>query len=121
MPKVKIASVHEGMVVAADVKNMDSMLLIPAGCALTEKHIDICNAWGITEGQVEAGGGPEDGGDVLQQVPPEVLEKARTGLTDIFWETIAKDTLQADTFDLVLRRKVRHLVEEQPYPHDDEY
>ena len=111
MPKVKIASVHEGMVVAADVKNMDNMLLIPSGCALTEKHIDICNAWGITEVQVEATGAPEDGGDVLQQVPPEVLEKVRAELAETFWEPLAKDTLQAVTFDLVLRRKVRHLIE----------
>ena len=111
MPRVKIASVHEGMVVAADVKNMDHMLLIPAGCALTEKHIEICNAWGITEVQVEAGGMQDDCGDILQQVPPEVLEKVRRELTDIFWAPIAKDTLQADIFDLVLRRNVRPLVE----------
>ena len=110
MPKVKLASVREGMVVTADVKNMDNMLLIPAGCVLTEKHIDILSAWGIAEVQVESGGDAEDPGDILQQVSAEALQQARSELAGIFWDPIDKSSVQAETFDLVLRRKVKQII-----------
>jgi hypothetical protein len=116
MPKVKIASVREGMVVSADVKNMDNMLLIPTGCALNEKHIDILNAWGIAEVQVESGGNAEVSGDILEQLPPETLEQTRKDLAAIFWDPIDKNPIQAETFDLALRRKARQIVEQRAGP-----
>jgi len=109
------------MVVTADVKNMDNMLLIPAGCVLTEKHIDIFNAWGITEVQVEAGGDTEDAGDMLQQLPAETLEQLRKELTDIFWEPIDKSAVQAELFDLVLRRKAKQIARPQAGPEEHEH
>jgi hypothetical protein len=115
MSKVKVTAVREGMIVTADVKNMDNMLLIPAGCVLTEKHINIFNAWGITEVQVESGGAAEDPGDILQQLPPETLEQILKELAGIFWDPIDKSPVQAETFDLALRRKVRQVVS-QPAP-----
>jgi hypothetical protein len=121
MPKVKIASVSEGMVVTADVKNMDNMLLIPAGCVVTEKHINILNAWGITEVPVESGGTAEVSGDILEQLPPETLEQTRRELSAIFWEPIDKNPVQAETFDLVLRRKARQIIGQPARPHDPEY
>ena len=110
MPRVKIASVREGMVVTADVKNMDNMLLIPAGCALNEKHVNILNAWGIAEVQVESGGTAEVSGDILEQLPPETLEQTRRDLAGIFWDPIDKCSVQAETFDLALRRKALQIV-----------
>ena len=109
MPKIKLASVRGGMVVTADVKNMDNMLLIPAGCVLTEKHISVLNAWGIAEVLVESGGVAEDSGDILQQVPAETLEQARIELTGFFWDPIDKSSVLAETFDLALRRKARQI------------
>ena len=122
MPKVKIASVREGMVVTADVKNMDNMLLIPAGCALTEKHVNILNAWGIAEVQVESGGTAEVSGDILEQLPPETLERIRQDLAGMFWDPIDKSPVQAEAFDLVLRRKARQIVGQTASPpHEPEH
>ena len=121
MPKIKIASVREGMVVTADVKNMDNMLLIPAGCALTEKHVNILNAWGIAEIQVESGGAAEVSGDILEQLPAETLEQTRKDLAGIFWDPIDKSAVQAEMFDLVLRRKARQIVGQIASPHEPEY
>ena len=121
MPNVKVASVREGMVVTADVKNMDNMLLIPAGCVLTEKHIDIFNAWGITEVQVESGGEAEDTGDILQQLPAEALEQLRNELAGVFWDPIDKSAIQAEMFDLVLHRKAKQITVPKAPPHDCEH
>ena len=109
------------MVVTADVKNMDNMLLIPAGCIVTEKHINILNAWGVTEVQMESGGAAEVSGDILEQLPAETLEQTRRELSDMFWEPIEKNPVQAETFNLVLRRKARQIVGQQANPHDTEY
>jgi hypothetical protein len=117
MPKVKLAIVREGMVVTADVKNMDCMLLIPAGCVLTEKHINVLNTWGIAEVQLESDATVEDSGDVLQGMPAEILEQTRSELTRIFWDPIDKSSVQAEAFDLVLRRKAGQITGQEARPH----
>lgn len=109
MPKAKLDSLRAGMVVTADVKNADDMLLIPAGCALTEKQIDMLSAWGIAEIQVQAEGGVDDGGDPLRKLSPETLEKLTRELAATFWTPVDSNPVQKGVFDLVLRRKARQL------------
>lgn len=105
MPKIKIESLREGMVVAADVKNMDSMLLLPAGCEISAKHVDILGAWGIAEIEVEASEDVEEPQDILQTLAPEVVEQLTKELQVIFWEPADANPVQAETFKLALRRK----------------
>jgi len=107
--------------VTADVKNMDNMLLIPAGCVLTEKHINIFNAWGITEVQVASGSDGENSGDILQQLPPETLAQLRKELAGIFWDPIDKSAIQAEIFDLLLRRKAKQNTGSTTAPQNCEY
>jgi hypothetical protein len=97
------------------------MLLIPAGCVLTEKHIHVLNTWGIAEVQLESGAAVEDAGDVLQEMPPEMLEQTRRELIGIFWDPIDKSSVQAEVFDLVLRRKARQITGQKTRPHGREY
>jgi len=99
------------MLVTADVKNMDNMLLLPAGCVLTERHISILNAWGIAEIQVEACKGTEDSRDALQKLPAESLQKLTADLKQIFWDPVDIGPVEAETFNLVLRRKARQMLE----------
>ena len=98
------------MVVTADVKNADDMLLIPAGCALTEKQIDMLSAWGIAEIRVQSEDGADDGGDPLQKLPPETLEKVTGELAANFWTPVDANPVQKGVFDLVLRRKARQML-----------
>jgi hypothetical protein len=109
MPKVKLDLLRAGMMVTADVKNADDMLLIPAGYALTEKQIDMLSAWGIAEIQVQTEDGMDDGGDPLQKLSPETLEKVTRELEAIFWTPVDANPIQKAVFDLVLRRKARQL------------
>ena len=80
MPRIKTESLQTGMVVASDVKNLDSMLLIPAGCALTERQISILQAWGIGEVEVETAANVEEP-DPLSRLAPEVLMVAINGFS----------------------------------------
>jgi hypothetical protein len=111
MPNVKLESLQEGMIVTADVRNLDNMLLIPAGCALSGRQIDILSAWGIAEIQVEACGDSEDFVDLLQQLPPETLEQLTRDLKAAFWEPVDESPVQQEVFNLVLRRRAKQALQ----------
>lgn len=102
------------MIVTVDVRNLDNMLLIPAGCALTDRQVNILNAWGIAEIQVEACGDSEGLADPVQQLPPETLEPLRRDLEAAFWEPVDTSPVQQEVFNLVLRRRAKQVLEKQP-------
>jgi hypothetical protein len=106
-----VESLREGMQVTEEVKNMDNMLLIPAGCIVTERHINLLNAWGIAEIRVESLGETDEASDVLQRLPANVLAKLTDELKLIFLEPVDKHPIQAEVFNLVLRRKARGMGE----------
>lgn len=107
MPKIKVESLREGMQVTEEVKNMDNMLLIPTGCVITERHVNLLNAWGIAEVQVKSLGEADEPADPLQRLPAEVVAKLTEETKQIFWEAADKNPIQAETFNLALRRKAR--------------
>lgn len=104
MPRIKLDSVVEGMTVAADVKNMDDMLLIPAGCILTARHINILRTWGISEIQTE---GEEQEATTLITIAPEILAKLEAELQKLFWQYDPGSSVQREIFQLALRRRAR--------------
>jgi len=108
MPKLKLEQLKPGMVVAVAVKNMDEMLLAPAGCELTERHISILETWGITEVAVEASEETQAPVDPLSKLSPARLARLRQELRDIFWEFDEANPIQAEIFNLMLRRKAKH-------------
>ncbi len=107
MPYVKLESLQEGMIVLDNVRNLDNMLLIPAGCALSERHINILNAWGVAEIQVQECGDAEDSAAGLEQLPAEALEQLTRELQALFWEPPEQSPVQQEIFNLVLRRRVK--------------
>src|SRR5262245_13721528 len=72
MPRVKTDSLEKGMRVMTDVKNMDEMLLIPAGATLTERQINILQAWGIEEIEVQQSAAAQET-DPLARLTPETI------------------------------------------------
>lgn len=104
MPRVKMDAVIEGMTVAADVKNMDDMLLVPAGCVLTARHINILRTWGISEIQTD---GEDKESTTLVTIAPEVLQRLEEELKKLFWEYDPKIPAQKELFQLALRRNAR--------------
>lgn len=104
MPRVKLDAVTEGMLVAADVKNMDDMLLIPAGCELSARHIKILRTWGISEIQID---GEEKNSTTLLKISPEVLQRLDAELRKLFWQFDAGSAAQQEIFKLALRRRAR--------------
>lgn len=111
MPKIKIEQAKEGMVVGSDVKNVDSMLLVPAGCTLSERQINILNAWGVMELEVVTAEGCEDA-DPLANLAAEELERLTAEVKARFWKVDEKNPVFMEVFKLALQRRVRHNTEE---------
>ncbi len=110
MPKIKLDALREGMLVTADVKNLDDMLLIPAGCTLSQKHIEILHSWGVADVEVDTAGQGDESSDPLLRLPPETADKLAKDLKALFWRFDADDPVQQEVYSIVLRRKARQMV-----------
>jgi len=95
------------MVVARDIKNIDGMLLAPSGCQLSERQIDILQAWGVVEVEVEAGEEMARAHDPLAQLPPETLARITADLRARFWEPDGFGPVPAEIFKLMLLRQAQ--------------
>jgi len=108
--RVKSEKLEPGMIVARDVKNIDGTLLVPAGCTLSERQIDILQAWGVSEVEVEASQELTKSHDPLAQLPPETLAKMTEDLRNRFWKPDEFGPVPAEIFKLMLLRKVRNFL-----------
>ncbi len=109
MPKIKLDALQEGMVVAADVKNLDDMLLIPSGCELTARHIRILQTWGVPEVMVESGGEDKSHADPLSKLLPEAAARLTSETRAIFWKFDESNSAQKELLRLCILRKARQL------------
>ena len=106
MPKIKIESIQEGMVVVSDVKNIDNMLLIPAGCTLSGRQINILKAWGVGEVEVVASEAHEET-DILTKLSAEEVERLSAEVKKRFWRVDESNPVFMEIFILILQRQVR--------------
>ncbi len=97
------------MVVSADVKNIDNMLLIPSGCTLTARQIGILQAWGVDNIEVNSGG---DAGntDLLETLPADALERLTAEVRASFWKPDDADPVFTELFKVILRRRANRPV-----------
>jgi hypothetical protein len=109
MPRIKTESLQEGMVVSCDVKNLDNMLLIPAGCNLTERQINILQAWGVAEIDIQDTKALEDA-DPLANLAPEAVAKMMAEVKRLFWQPDESNPVCVEIFNVMLRRHARKSV-----------
>jgi hypothetical protein len=111
MIRVKSEALQPGMVVARDIKNIDGMLLAPLGCQLSERQINILQAWGVVEVEVEAGEEMAQAHDPLAQLPPETLAKITADLRARYWKPDEFGPVPAEIFKLMLLRQARRALQ----------
>jgi hypothetical protein len=94
------------MVVVSDVKNIDNMLLIPAGCTLSERQINILKAWGVSEVEVVTSEANADT-DILTKLSSQEVEKLSAEVKERFWRVDESNPVFMEIFILILQRRVR--------------
>jgi hypothetical protein len=97
------------MTVAVDVKNIDGMLLLPAGCELKERQINILQAWGVSEIDVEATAESTAASDPLSKLPPETVAALTAELQALFWLPDESSPVFQEIFRLMLLRRAKAL------------
>ena len=110
MPKVKLDDLREGMIVAADVRNLDDMLLLPAEAQLTARHITVLRSWGVSEVHVQSSNEADDASDPLRRLPPETLARMEEKLRSIFWKFDPAQPLHQTILRLMLLRQARRVL-----------
>jgi hypothetical protein len=107
VPRIKTELLQEGMTVAVDVKNIDGMLLIPAGCELKERQINILQAWGVAEIDIEATAEAVAASDPLSKLPPETVAAMTAELKALFWQPDEASPVFNEIFRLMLLRRAK--------------
>lgn len=96
--------------VARDVKNIDGMLLLPMGCALSERQIGILQAWGVAEVDVEASSETVRSHDPLAGLSPEQVAQLTAELRARYWKPDDFGPVPAEIFRLMLDRQARRII-----------
>ena len=86
---------------------MDNMLLIPSGCTLSERQVNILHSWGIEEIEVIATAEVEDSLNPLSKLSPEEVERLTAEVRASFWKLDDTSPVQMEIFKLLLYRKAR--------------
>jgi len=102
------------MKVASDVKNIDGMLMVPAGCELTERQINILQAWGVADVEVEMTAEKAQELDPLAQLSPETLAAITNALRARYWKPDEFGPVPAEIFHLMLLREAQRILNPVP-------
>ena len=80
MPIVSVDQAAAGMVLANPVTDRRGRLLIPAGQALSDRHVDALKMWGVASLDIEG----DEEVEVVASISPEALEAARAELSPFY-------------------------------------
>jgi len=82
--RVNLDDLEPGMVLAADAVHMNGRVLLNAGACLTEKHLRIFRAWGLTEAQINGSAGEQAAKQAIQNIDPEIVMQTELALRKSF-------------------------------------
>ncbi len=108
MIKLKIAELKPGMVLAQDAKDLNGRVLLSSGNRLSEKHIKVFKAWGVTEVAVEGADEPVEsrGKPLSGNVDEKTIVKIRQEMNSLFRHTDIRHPAIRELFNLCVTRKL---------------
>ena len=116
MLKVAIEELAIGAVVAQNVLDLSGRLLVPAGTALTAKHLRAFKIWGIEKVAIASAedSAEPDRSVIPRDANPEELEKARATATERFRFAPTNLPAMALLYDLCVARILRRTAAARP-------
>jgi hypothetical protein len=116
MGLINIADIRPGMVLARDVKDRNSRVLLTAGNELTDKHIKIFKMWGVTEADIQGVAHEDVEAQEAAALDPEILRKAELETQELFTHAGSQHPGVKELARLSTMRRVRILME-APHGH----
>jgi hypothetical protein len=98
-----------GMVLAQDVTNQHGNVLLGKGSELSEKHIGVLRAWGVTEVDVEGVDREQVEREEVQGLPPEAVESIEEELQGLFPD-FGNDPLMQEIYRVVKKFKMKEMM-----------
>lgn len=115
MGSIHIDNVETGMVLAEDVRDVTSRLLLSRGTPIESQHIRIFKIWGVTEIAVK--GAPGAVRDEPPPVDPDLLEKVRKHTLGVFAHIDLTHPAMKELFAQALTYRSRHPLELPRHDH----
>ncbi len=109
MGTINVGDLQAGMVLASEVKNMNGQLLMPSGLSITEKHLGLLKAWGITEVDVEGVNKEDVVSQATAQMDPAILAAAEASTRELFKNTDMNHPAIVELLNLCVLRKAKQL------------
>jgi HD-like signal output (HDOD) protein len=126
MPKMNIASLEPGMVLADDLTTAEGRMLLPRGAMLTDAHIRTCRVWGIVEADIQGEEDEREGRFTsFDQIDPEVLDACKIMAAQRFVLNESSHPVVREMARLYVLHQARGFTPEQARwmlsasPHDD--
>lgn len=111
MASINLDDVREGMELDADLVE-NGQTLIKRGAKLTEKHLRLCKAWGISSLEIKAEDADRAEKDFFASVPPDLLAAAeKLARSQCRYFQIGSDPDQ-QLYQIYLRRLVEGLMKQ---------
>jgi hypothetical protein len=107
---LNINELKEGMVLAADVKNKHGNIMIRQGMTLSEKHIMLLKAWGVTEADVEGADRDQLHQEEMKTVSPEVIEAIEKNLRE-FFPPLEGNEIMSEIYRIAKKLKIKQAME----------
>ncbi len=111
MGKVGIEFLKPGMKLESDVKDINGRLLLPSGRDISEKHIIVFRAWGVTEVDVQGAAPNQDEPAVSEEINPLLIKRAEEEMGIAFLHTDMGNHAVREMFRLSVVRRARMLAE----------
>lgn len=109
MGLINIADIRQGMVLAKDVTDRNSRVLLTAGNELTDKHIKIFKMWGVTEADIQGVAHEDVEAQEAAALDPELLRKADLVTQELFTHAASEHPGIRELARLSTMRRVRTL------------
>ena len=108
MARIDLYSLKTGMTLKADVRDITGRLLLKAGEVITDRHLSIFKAWGVTEAEVDTPEGAPDEGNILF-CDPQFIAESEAALHRIFILTDMTDPFIKELYMRATARKAKIL------------
>ena len=77
MGVINLEDLQPDMLLADDVQALNGRVLLRSGSRITEKHIGIFKAWGVTEADISGVSKDNIAASTAEEIDPQVLSLAR--------------------------------------------
>lgn len=107
---LNINDLKEGMTLAADVKNKHGNIMIRQGMTLSEKHIMLLKAWGISDADVDGFDRDQLNEEEMKTVSPEVIEVIENDLR-AFFPSLEGNEIMSEIYRITKKLKIKQVME----------